>query len=469
MPRKREIFRKLAEQEPTLELAAEAITELREKFDPELLVAIEEKFGCTLAELHQRLSGVNPADPVSEWHTSCNWLATYITVTSATEAPRIFHLFSALAVASAAFGSGCFIDLGHSKVYPPIPVILLGPSGTRKSSAIGLAARLLKYLEQDGSISIIRDRFTIEGLVDVVRSGSKVMLLSSELSATLGKAKYLEGLIPVLTRLLDQEGFETTTRTYGITRVSDVAFGFLGASTTDWMLSEIPASALTGGFLGRFLLAPSAETIRVVYRTQPMDHALESLAKELAKLVAKLHGAVVFSPAADSYLESWYKAYRVSMDESLPIANTYHSRKLVHVVRLAMVLTLLNGRRVISEQEVKESIELLDIVEPRMIGVLAELSGNMVFRDMAQAIRIIGRRKFSLPLLAQLLIPVLGRKRYSEMLLSGLEMGVLRQPSKSVIAVDYSKITPQLRRVLTYELEEIQAYEQQDDSEAPAS
>jgi len=61
-----------------------------------------------------------------------------------TESPLIFHRWSILSGVAASLGRRCHIPLGYYKIYPAMYTMLVGASGTRKSSATSLAAKVLK-------------------------------------------------------------------------------------------------------------------------------------------------------------------------------------------------------------------------------------------------------------------------------------------------------------------------------------
>lgn len=78
-----------------------------------------------------------------------NFLERYFDYVSYTEPPKIFHLWSAIAGASALAGRKIYWKNGPMTIYPNLYVMLIGSPGTRKSTAIKTFKRLMKHADYD--------------------------------------------------------------------------------------------------------------------------------------------------------------------------------------------------------------------------------------------------------------------------------------------------------------------------------
>jgi hypothetical protein len=72
-----------------------------------------------------------------------NWLASYIKLTSETEPPTRFHLWSAITMIGAMLGRKCEVKLGPELFFPNLYTVLIGPPGSRKGTAIKYATEVL--------------------------------------------------------------------------------------------------------------------------------------------------------------------------------------------------------------------------------------------------------------------------------------------------------------------------------------
>ena len=72
------------------------------------------------------------------------FLRTYLKYVERTESPKIMHVWSAIASASACLGKHVHLPFGIGNIHPNMFVLLVGPPGTRKSKAIDYASNLIK-------------------------------------------------------------------------------------------------------------------------------------------------------------------------------------------------------------------------------------------------------------------------------------------------------------------------------------
>ena len=70
----------------------------------------------------------------------------YFSYVGETECPRIFHRWTAISCVAALLGRSVAIPFGHSSIYPNLYVMLMGPPGTRKSTAIKIGQKLISQI-----------------------------------------------------------------------------------------------------------------------------------------------------------------------------------------------------------------------------------------------------------------------------------------------------------------------------------
>lgn len=422
------------------ELAREAIEMLRESFSPELVDAIESAFGLPVNELDRRLKGHSKAE---ELNVTNPWLGAYLKLTADSESPQHFHCMAALSVAGALWGTSAWVNLGYCKVYPPMAVLLVGPSGVRKSAAISAALALVP----ESGLTVFRDRFTLEGIIAGVRQGSRVLMVASEFAAAFGRAKYLEDSVPVVTRMLDQEGIEYTTKTAGKFKVTDVAFGLLAASTVDWIVSGLPQSAASGGFLGRFLIPYAAHAPKCVYRADDNTEKLKLLGESLMVLTRSTRGELNLTLEADAWLSRWYRSFHGENFSLSSAMSSYYNRRLVHLVRIALVLALVSGSSCIGLTHVKDAYKVLKLIEPGHLSVLAEVAGASTYRDLVTLLSSVTRNRVSKEVLTNVGVLTLGLKRFREAISVGINMGVV-VPTGGSYSIVLSKAPEPLRKLI---------------------
>lgn len=430
------------------DLVKEVVQRIAEDFNPLLVDAAEQCFGLPyyrIAEIARGIRVSREPDLANEkLHNTI--LKSYLELTQNNEAPGHFHALAALSSVGAAIGTQVWVNMGYYKVYPPMAVLLVGPSGIRKSVAIAISQNLLEPFDE---LQVFRDRFTIEGLISYVKDGAKVLLVASELAATFGRAKYLEDLIPLITRMLDQEGIEFTTKGAGRFKLSNVAFGLLSASTVDWLLNELPNGAVTGGFLGRFLIGYARSTDRYSYRTEDITDKVKSLGNYVAESVKRVSGEFKLSAEADRWLERWYKASKDANNDPLlgPALGSYYNRRLVHIIRIALVLSVMAGKNKITTEDVLDANKLLSFIEPGHVNVLAQVTGSTTHRDLITIAAEIPPDGIPVEKLVHIGCVFMGYQRFKEALSLGTNSKlILNKNGKYHLRLD--SVSPAIRKAI---------------------
>jgi hypothetical protein len=264
------------------------------------------------------------------------WLRDYLDWTRQTEPPSVFHFFVGATVIGAALARRVVFDKGAYQVFPSLNVMLIAPTGRcRKTSAANLGISLFSAT---GGRSLA-DKTTPEALVDALKGEANALIYAPELAVFLGKQKYQEGMIPLLTALLDCPK-EWTAKTIGRgdTVLVNVGLSSIMCSTVDWLQTGIPADSFGGGFMSRFIFVIQDDTPRCFPLPPPMNREVRSaLLKRLAayrliKADAKL------SIDAEQWYVSWYRDRIHSRPAAEGHFAGYYERKPDHMLRIAMIL-----------------------------------------------------------------------------------------------------------------------------------
>lgn len=203
------------------------------------------------------------------------WLHDYVEYTRNTEPPTVFHFFAGAAAIGAALARNVFFDMGAYQIFPNLCIVIVAPSGRcRKTSACNVAMGL--YRSVGGHI--LADKVTPEALISAFqdRGSATGIIYAPELAVFLGRQKYNEGMVPLLTALFDcPKEWSSATIMRGESQLRNVALSFLVCSTMDWIQGAIPRDAFGGGFMSRLLFVVQNDTPRSFPHPPPMDKALE--------------------------------------------------------------------------------------------------------------------------------------------------------------------------------------------------
>lgn len=285
----------------------------------------------------------------------------------------------------ACLGRRVWLDQDIHQVRPMLNLLLIGPSGIGKSSAVKIAKRLLPHVPEEHRAQFIEGGATKEKLHMDLVDQPKAILFAPELAAFFSKEKYKESLIPYVTNLLDYEdSIEIRTRRDGLVIVERPSVSILGASTLEWLQDQLPDSAVSGGFLARFLILNEdakgqkiANPHRLLSTAQKLrlDNLRTKVFADFSRLFQS-EGNIDYEDyeAAETYAK-WYNKYQPDTGYLAPFA----ARAGELVLRLSMLFAISSRRNGITREDITCAIELYTYIASRLgrIIVTTNLQGKM--------------------------------------------------------------------------------------------
>lgn len=316
-------------------------------------------------------------------------LYRYCLYTSRHEAPLAYHLFSILVAIGAILANRVWLPFGDKKLYPNLAVILLGPSGLKKSSAADVAMEMLQELELT---KVYSEQITPQALVEAMASMPQGVIYAPEMSVFLGKQKYMEGIVPLITRLLDcpsRWSSERVTRTTIVLR--DVAPSALWCTNAKWFIENTPEDTFSGGFIPRHILVIQEDTARLEAfpgNDNPQERA--NLMGEMAAL-HRHEGQVSMTKIGREAYVSWYREHKSKEKASgHELIATSLRRKPTTLLRLWMCLHIAEHHTlVLCEQCLFTAVRLLDWVERFVPGLIEQMFRSEAGADQEFILKLI--------------------------------------------------------------------------------
>lgn len=305
-------------------------------------------------------------------------LHRWLRVLSITELPESYQLAVGMAALGATLGRSVWIDQLHFRVWPNQSVLLVGPSGVGKDTAIDAAEGLLRAV---GRPRILGGR-TIELVFeDMLSLGDPAVCFipAPELSAFVGRKDYQRSMVQDLTNLLTTKAYaDVRTKAHPDAIIPQPTVTLAAGSTAEWLHRALPAGSMEGGFLPRFLIVCEEYPARHVPWVKRALTVVErrEVAAEQAALVAEMRalrptGEVwVDRDAAEVYARWYYDRFKMFSKFVLPYAN--RSRDMV--LRLALLSAVGRGSGGLREPDVQFGIEVIRQVAARIDSVLLELT-----------------------------------------------------------------------------------------------
>lgn len=297
----------------------------------------------------------------------------YCTYTEHSEAPLAYHLFCALGGIGVTVNRRVWFNMGYYRLYPNLGIILLGPSGIKKTTATNIILDMLQALELS---KIYSEKLTPEQLVESMKEHAQGLLYAPEMAVFLGKQRYMEGIVPLITRFMDcPDAWSSETIGRGKTVLHDIAISSLMCSTVEWFINNTPEDVISGGFIARNLLIVQDDSPRVEPIPRPGNPKLrERLITELSA-VHELQGELVMDRMCDTAYRTWYSSHKRSAKSAEhELLATYYQRKPDHAKRIAMCLHLAEHHDLTLCMECfTRAVDILDWIEQFLPGLLKQM------------------------------------------------------------------------------------------------
>lgn len=319
-----------------------------------------------------------------------DWLTTYVDFTQTTEPPTQYHLWSGICAIASCLQRKCWTNWGFSNVYPNLYVVLVGPPGGRKGTAMIIAKSFIQDLDIPlgsdslGSVQALykeimestQNYTTTNGSMHEHRSLS---VWSEEFQVFLNDN--VPGLIPSITDLFDSPkkwGYSTVGR--GVEKLNNCWLTLFGAITPSLLQNRLSQDAVGGGLLSRILFV-------VGYgRKQKVSFPFLSVEQEAVKLkllqdLEQIKNLAGQFQMTEKYLETYDKWYMSpSADAGVDSEKFvgYNGRRALHLKKLTMIVSASsNNDMIITSKHHAIALAILEYTEYEMPNAFYGLGRGM--------------------------------------------------------------------------------------------
>jgi len=340
------------------------------------------------------------------WITN-EFLRTYLAYVDNTESPRLMHIWSVVACAGAALGRHAWIETGLGKMYGNQYILLVGPPGTRKSTAINLAKNRLTNatsvrlapkdtggkrqglisaitdinnaddntnikdwaaLDANDALSLLSDLENLEIKTQTQEDKHCIYVCASEFGSFIGQNN-LE-LIRFLLEMWDCEDYPYQLKN-SKEILKDPALTLIGGTTATDMSVLLPPEAIGQGFMSRCVLVFGPEKYKSIPPSKArLDKTLEPIIEDhFSWIITDLKGAVPLTPEASDLSD---KIYMQAIKIKDPRFIYYSERRHDHLLKLAFSLAVLNKQKEIRIEDIEQANTLLEHTEETMPEALGE-------------------------------------------------------------------------------------------------
>jgi hypothetical protein len=298
-----------------------------------------------------------------------NWLGYYAEYTKESESPASFHLWTGLSVLASACRRNVWLNQGTYILYPNLYVILVGPPGrVRKSTSIRLGRRLLLGLE---GINFSADSITREelirqlGKISTTSKQAALTIHSTELSSLIEPSGIK--MIQFLTDIFDGDfKWRYATKGQGKDTINNPVLNILAATTPTWIADGLPADVIGHGFTSRviFIYEEDRRYLRP-FPKEPNAEIVRDLEADLDH-ISRIEGPFSWGPGAKDAYSDVYDEIDKNRPEDYRIEG-FHNRKDIHVLKVAMLLSLSEGDSLTLEVPfIEAAYDMLSDIEEAM-------------------------------------------------------------------------------------------------------
>jgi len=338
---------------------------------------------------------------IPEW-VSHDFLRLYLQYTEFTEPPQMMHLWSAVCGISACLGRKCKLDVHLGDMFPNMYVLLVGPPGTRKSTAINT---MTKFLRKETEVQFAPDDTSgqRQGLIAAMQTADEEELKDElDLLDGLGFDEQMEKLKNVKVKVnhanrhhmfiaasefgsfLGQNNLALTrflikmwdgeTYTYQLKKskveLEEGLLTMIGGTTATDISMLLPPEAIGQGFMSRIILVYEAKKSRRIPPSKAgVKPELYDAIAERFREADKMEGVFTFSKiAAELSDEIYMQDSRINDTRFI----YYAERRHTHLLKLACCLAAARGSMEIDEIDIDQAELMLSITEETMPEALGE-------------------------------------------------------------------------------------------------
>lgn len=325
------------------------------------------------------------------------WRQSYLDYAAEiTDAPIIFHKYTALSLAASALEDRIYFKFGDQMMRPNLWICMVaGSSVARKSTSLSIGKRIY---EAGIGKQTYPDEFSQEAFIEMMSAQPGGCIFASEFINLVScmKKDYNAGMMGFLADIYDSPPHYRRTLIKREYYINNPSLNILAATTVEWFLERLTPDDWSGGFVPRFLLIPFLKERENLMALPPpaCPHKKQRVANGL-RLLTKSHGELYFEPDVRRQYEAWYEKH--SNRGGLPsrFLGSYH-RMAVMAIKLAMIIECLESpattKTPISGESLLEATDCIDEASKLMCGLVED---NLAFtkyeKERALIIGIIKR------------------------------------------------------------------------------
>ena len=313
------------------------------------------------------------------------------------EPPAIFNRWALITAIGAFLGRQYYFEHGHFHVNPNMYVMLMGTPGSRKSTSIKLARKLIV---EAGYTNIAADKSTKEKfLLDLAGEDSEVAqdvdILDKNLfgESTDDKQIFITAdefndffgngnieFISLLGTLWDYTGvYKNRIKTGKSVSINNPTVSILGGNTPTGFSLAFPPEIIGQGFFSRILLIYGESSGRqITFPRKPDSSDTEFIVGYFREIRNRVGGIATLTSTAEKLCDRIYKTNTQLDDVRF---ESYRQRRLTHLLKLALITSATRLSTTIAEEDILYANTVLTYAEqfmPKALGQFGKAKNSDV-------------------------------------------------------------------------------------------
>lgn len=284
-----------------------------------------------------------------------NIMSSYIHYVGDSECPTTFTRWSMMACLGAWLGKRFYLKHGHSTISSNMYVMLMGDAGSRKSTAIKMASKLIGKAGYNNfsSSKCSKEQFLVDlantgmpesadeildanlwGEPEATTQGCEIFVNVDEWNDFVGNGNI--EFLSLLGNLWDFTGlYKHSKLTSKSVSVSEPSVSILAGNTPTGFSLAFPKEAIGQGIFSRLLLIQGERSgKKIAFPKPPSDAATAALITCLQQIRSICNGEASISPDAKALLERCYLEWQPLNDIRF---ESYSNRRFTHLLKLCLI------------------------------------------------------------------------------------------------------------------------------------
>jgi hypothetical protein len=332
-----------------------------------------------------------------------DWLDAWMQYCDSSESPELFKKWTGVSVLAGALQRRCWC-VWEGKIYPNMYIIIIGPSGTRKGTAIRPG---LELINSAPTIKLAADSTTREALINELEEvlvseeiepgkaymHSSLTIFSPELTVFFGYKN--DQLLTELTDWYDSpDNWDYKTKNCGENAIVGMCVNLLGATTPEVLQHSLPPMTIGGGLTSRimFIYGDKKSKLNPFPFKLPQELELFEDLKHDLNCITQLRGQFSYTEDFLKSYEPWYRHF----EDNPPLLDyrfgPYLERRAMHLLKLCMVMSASRGDDLIIDSSIfQRAVQWLEECEKKMERIYRGYGRKDYAPVMAQILRYVAR------------------------------------------------------------------------------